>query len=91
MEVCQRPDGELRLYDPEAQTWLSYLAEEVAARQAAETARQEAESERDAAETARQAAESERDAAETARQEAEVRATELEERLRQHGLLPDQV
>ena len=50
LEVCQRADGDLRLYDPGAQTWLSYLAEEVAARQAAE-------SERDAAEDAREAAE----------------------------------
>ena len=77
LEVCQRPDGELRLYDPEAQTWLSYLAEEVAARQAAEA-------ERDAAEAAR-------NAAEDARQEAEARARALEEQLRQHGLSPDQV
>ena len=84
LEVCQRPDGELRLYDPEAQTWLSYLAEEVAARQAAEA-------ERDAAEDARHAAEDARNAAEDARQEAEARALALEERLRQHGLSPDQV
>ena len=82
LEVCQRPDGELRLYDPEVQTWLSYLAEEVAARQAAEVARDAAESERDAAEAARDAAESERDA-------AEARARALEERLRQHGLSPE--
>ena len=43
LEVCRRPDGELRLYDPESQTWLSYLAEEVSARQAAEEARDAAE------------------------------------------------
>ena len=84
LEVCQRPDGELRLYDPEAQTWLSYLAEEVAARQAAEA-------ERDAAESARNAAEDARQEAEDARQEAEARAQALEERLRQHGLSLDQV
>ena len=75
LEVCQRADGELRLYDPEAQTWLSYLAEEVSARQAAE----------EALTTAEEA----REAAEDARQEAEARARALEERLRQHGLSPE--
>ena len=50
LEVCQRADGELRLYDPEAQTWLSYLAEEVSARQAAEAERDEAQAARDEAE-----------------------------------------
>ena len=68
LDVCQRPDGDLRLFDPETQTWLSYLAEEVAARQTAET---------------------ERDEAQAARNEAEARARALEERLRQHGLLPE--
>ncbi len=91
LEVCQRPDGELRLYDPEAQTWLSYLAEEVAARQAAEAERDAAETARNAAEDARQEAEDARQEAEDARQEAEARAQALEERLRQHGLSPDQV
>ena len=75
LDVCQRPDGDLRLFDPETQTWLSYLAEEVAARQTAETERDEA-----------QAA---RDEAQAARNEAEARARALEERLRQHGLLPE--
>ena len=90
LEVCQRPDGELRLYDPEAQTWLSYLAEEVAARQAAEEARDAAEEARDTAEEARDAAEEARDAAEAERDAAEARARALEERLRQHGLSPEQ-
>ena len=75
LDVCQRPDGDLRLFDPETQTWLSYLAEEVAARQTAETERDEA-----------QAA---RDEAQAARNEAEARARALEERLRQHGLMPE--
>ena len=75
LDVCQRPDGDLRMYDPETQTWLSYLAEEVAARQAAEVARDEAE-------TARSEAEAARD-------EADTRASILEEQLRRHGLLPD--
>ena len=75
LDVCQRPDGDLRLFDPETQTWLSYLAEEVAARQTAETERDEA-----------QAA---RDQAQAARDESEARARALEERLRQHGLLPE--
>ena len=82
LDVCQRPDGDLRMYDPETQTWLSYLAEEVAARQAAEAARDEAEAARDEAETAR-------NEAETARNEAETRAGILEAQLRRHGLLPD--
>ena len=46
LDVCQRPDGDLRMFDPETQTWLSHLAEEVAARQAAEAARDEAEAAR---------------------------------------------
>ena len=75
LEVCQRPDGDLRLFDPEARTWLSYLAEEVAARLAAEEAR-------DAAEVALETAEATRDA-------AEARARALEDQLRQQGLLPD--
>ncbi len=75
LDVCQRPDGDLRMYDPETQTWLSYLAEEVAARQAAEAARDEAEAARNEAEAARN--------------EAETRARILEEQLRRHGLLPD--
>ena len=82
LDVCQRPDGDLRMYDPETQTWLSYLAEEVAARQAAEAARDEAETARDEAEAAR-------NEAEAARDEAETRANILEEQLRRHGLLPD--
>ncbi len=82
LDVCQRPDGDLRMYDPETQTWLSYLAEEVAARQAAEAARDEAEAARDEAEVAR-------NEAEAARSEAETRAGILEEQLRRHGLLPD--
>ena len=75
LDICQRPDGDLRMYDPETQTWLSYLAEEVAARQAAEAARDEAEAARNEAEVARN--------------EAETRASILEEQLRRHGLLPD--
>ena len=83
LDVCQRPDGDLRLFDPETQTWLSYLAEEVAARQAAEA-------ERDEAQAARDEAQAERDEAQAARDEAEARARALEEQLRQHGLSPDQ-
>ena len=75
LEVCQRADGELRMFDPDTGNWLSYLAEEVAARRAAEAARDEAESAREAAEAAREA--------------AEARTRELEERLRRSGLLPD--
>ena len=82
LEVCHRSDGELRLYDPEAQVWLSYLAEEVSARHAAEE-------ERDAAQEARDVAQEARDIAEEARDAAEARARALEERLRQHGLSPD--
>ena len=96
LEVCQRPNGDLRLYDPETLTWLSYLAEEVAARQAAEDARAVAEDARavaqdarDVAEDARDVAEDARDVAEDARDVAEARALALEERLREHGLMPD--
>ncbi len=84
LDVCQRPDGDLRLFDPETQTWLSYLAEEVAARQAAEAERDEAQAARDEAQAAR-------DEAQAARDEAEARARALEEQLRQHGLSPDQI
>ena len=82
LEVCQRADGELRMFDPDTGNWLSYLAEEVAARRAAEAALMAAETEIEAAEAAR-------DQAATAREAAEARTRELEERLRQHGLSPD--
>ena len=101
LDLCVRFDPELqlpelRLYDPEQQTWLSYLADEIAARQAAEAARDsaeaaqaDAEAARDDAEAARDSAEAARDDAETARDSAEARARALEEQLRRHGLLPE--
>ena len=91
LDVCQRPDGDLRLFDPGTQTWLSYLAEEVAAREAAEAERDEAQAARDEAQAARDEAQAARQEAEAARQEAEARALALEEQLRQHGLSPGQI
>ena len=89
LDLCVRPGLELRLYDPEQRAWLSYLAEEIAARQAAEAARDDAESARQAAEAAHDDAEAARNDAETARHTAEARARALAEQLRRHGLLPE--
>lgn len=89
LDLCVRPGLELRLYDPEQRAWLSYLAEEIAARQAAEAARDRAEAARDDAEAARDDAEAARDDAEAARHTAEARALALAEQLRRHGLLPE--
>ena len=45
LDICVRPDGETRLYDPAGGQWLNSLQEEQAARQEAQTARQQAEAE----------------------------------------------
>ena len=76
VDLCVR-DGELRLYDPLAQTWLLSTVEENAARMAAESAWQAAESARQAAESARQA--------------AEARNAALAALLREHGISPDAI
>ena len=45
LDICVRPDGETRLYDPAGGQWLNSLQEEQAARREAQTARQQAEAE----------------------------------------------
>lgn len=59
LDVCAFPDGSMRFYDPPSGQWLRTHAEEMAARQAAEAARREAEEATAREMAARQAAEEE--------------------------------
>ena len=45
LDICVRPDGETRLYDPASGQWLNSLQEEQVTRQQAEAAQQRAEAE----------------------------------------------
>ena len=45
LDICVGPDGEPRLYDPDAGQWLNSLLEETVARRQAEAAQQQAEAE----------------------------------------------
>ncbi len=83
-------NGRLRFHDPATNQWLLNHQEEQTARQAAQAARQQAESRANDAEAARQQAESlaktaqsQANEAEAARQAAEVLAQELRAKLRQ--------
>ena len=78
LDICALPNGDMRFYDPFSEQWLRTHAEEMAARQAAEAARREAEEAKAREMAARQAA------------EEELRALREELQRYQAGEQPDQ-